>query len=194
MTIGGGLNVPIPDPSTLTTEQLRRELLGLRDLLESRLESQGLRIDHISELSRERIEAVNAQFKERDIRSEMADKASDSAIRAALETQKEAAAKAEANSIAAMTKADASVTKQIDSINALLNTGLANVNDKIAVINGRLDKGEGGSHANANSTTMAIAIGAVLVSLIIGVFTAINGAHIATNTVPSAPPIPTTQK
>jgi hypothetical protein len=31
-------NIPIPDPSLLTTEQLRRELAGLREVLETRLD------------------------------------------------------------------------------------------------------------------------------------------------------------
>lgn len=35
----GGLNVPVPDPSLLTTRQLQREIFGLRELVETRIES-----------------------------------------------------------------------------------------------------------------------------------------------------------
>lgn len=51
-------NIPIPDPSILTTEQLRRELASLREILETRLTG----MDTATDLLAMRLERLTTEF------------------------------------------------------------------------------------------------------------------------------------
>jgi hypothetical protein len=152
---------PIPDPTNLTTEQLRRELSGLRDIIEARLDANDVatkllsetvnrtptivqtEITHVRELilekqansdgqAKERFASIALQFKERDERSAQLAKTQDEALKAALQSaEKLNAAQGEANK-EANGKTEISVAQQLKA-----------VTDKIEVINGRLDRDEG---------------------------------------------------
>src|ERR1700683_343801 len=181
------VNIPIPDPSALTTEQFRRELATLRDTLESRLNAMDKasillnetvprvptdtdkQISHLKELHEAKIDAVGVsfgsqltaaasgfqsqlsaaaagiekQFVERDVRSKAAELAAQVAVGAALQAQKESANAMNESNAVAVAKAEATTVKQIDGILALLTSNTKNIDDKIAVINARLDRGEG---------------------------------------------------
>src|SRR5271163_46358 len=98
---------PVPDPTLLTTQQLLRELSTLRELIFTRLDAMDratsllsetvnrtptvvqTEISHVRELTGERFTAIDQQFRERDIRTEKADKASKEALDAALLSAKE---------------------------------------------------------------------------------------------------------
>ncbi len=54
-------NIPIPDPSILTTEQLRRELASLREILETRLTG----MDTATDLLALRLERLTSEFMSR---------------------------------------------------------------------------------------------------------------------------------
>ena len=176
-------NLPVPDPTLLTTEQLRRELSGLRELIEARLDgmdiAQGLlkenvklvaidtekMIKHLQELHDEKFESIQTQFRERDVRSDQDKIAATTAVNAALQAQKEAAASQNDSNAAAITKSEAATTKQIDGIAALIANVSKTTDDKLGVINGRLDRGEGKSTGITATTATMLAVGALMVSL-----------------------------
>jgi hypothetical protein len=245
---GAAVNVPIPDPSLLTTEQLRRELSALRDTLETRLNGmdkasdilirqinrapsdienaiqqlKDLNIEKFESARRERdaielnvkshivdlttvfsnridslaesfntrhvsistgfdsrltsmAEGIQKQFDERDVRSKAGDLASQVAVGAALQAQKEAAGAQNESNSAAITKSESATVKQIDGILALLNSNASALNDKIAVINGRLDRGEGKQTGSASTIAMIIAGVAVMASVVGVAVTLSNG-------------------
>jgi hypothetical protein len=200
MAVNPASNIPSPDPSLLTTDQLRRELSSLREIMEARLNAidkatslfeanltrvptdTDKQIFHLKELHDEKFEGIEKQFTERDVRSKAAETAAQVAVNAALQAQKEAAAAQNESNSAAITKSDAGTVKQIDGILALLASSNSALNDKIAVINGRLDRGEGGVNAHSTSQATIIAISAVILTLVIGGFTVLSGPH---------PPAPT---
>jgi hypothetical protein len=130
-------NVPSPDPTLLTTEQLRAE------------------VAHLKELMVEKFSGVQVQFRERDERTKEAAIATETAVNAALEAQKEAAGKAEAAS-----------GKEFDAIKTLMASNTKSQDDKIAIINGRLDRGEGVSKGQDKSQATNIALAAVIISLL----------------------------
>ena len=175
---------PIPDPTTLTTDQLRRELAALRDTVETRLDAMDKaaqlfhenltrvptdtdkQISHLKELHEEKFASIQTQFDERDVRSAASEDAAKVAVNAALQAQKEAAAAQNASNAAAITKSEAATVKQIDGILALLTSNSTALSDKIAVINGRLDRSEGVMRNRSANTTTIIAVAAVIATLI----------------------------
>jgi hypothetical protein len=170
--------VPVPDPTALTTEQLRRELGALREVIEARLNGMDIatklladqasgvpkdidkQIRHLTDLFGERMEGLKAerislgrsiqlQFDERDIRSRASEDAAKIAVNAALQAQKEAAAAQNESNAAAITKSEGATVKQIDGILALLASNTLSMNDKITAIISRLDRGEASTSANS---------------------------------------------
>lgn len=197
-----GTVTPIPDPTKLTTDavnaattQWRRDLDGMRLVLETRLDAMDLatrlrldaiadtradttrQIDHLEHLhsarfasvdtaltglreflqmeiraaaavAAERFEAVNTRFLERDKATEQAAQEARISLQAALAAAKEAVAlQNEANS-AANIKTESNFTKQIDAFVAAFAAANKALDDKIADIRQRLDRGEG-SHTGA---------------------------------------------
>lgn len=166
------LNLPSPDPSTLTTNQLHEAISNLRSVFETRLNAMDKasevlsenvnrvptlldrQIQQIKELHGEKfasvekqlagmISGIALQFEERDVRSKASETSASIAVAAALQAQKEAAAAQNDANAAAITKSEASTVKQLDGIMALLASNTKAIDEKIASINGRLDRGEG---------------------------------------------------
>jgi len=122
MSDSSTFRLPIPDPTALTTEQLRRELGGLKELFD-------VRFDSMSQLQNEKFASLQIQFHELELRR------TQEAISAA----------------AAITKSEINVAKQIDNIAGLISSLSKTTDDKIAVINGRLDRGEGAARGSSDS-------------------------------------------
>jgi hypothetical protein len=141
------------------------------------------------QLMDEKFTAVAQQFRERDIRSDQDKSASGTAISAALSSLKELIALQNTANSAAIGKSDASTIKQMDGIVALLASNNNALNDKISVINGRLDRGEGGNSAHSASTATMISIAAVAVALFVGLFT-VFGSHQSGSTLVSPAVVP----
>jgi hypothetical protein len=219
--VNSSQNIPVPDPSSLTTEQLRRELAGLRDSLETRLNGmdkanvllnqQFLQhpsdiekaILQLKELHNEKFDGIKTQFidqgtvftnridslrdgiqkqfDERDVRATASESASNTAVNAALSAQKEAASAQNEANAAAITKSEAATVKQIDGILALLASNTKAIDEKIASINGRLDRGEGTKSGASATITTIIAVAAVA--------TAIIGGIVSFNHVPVPTPV-----
>lgn len=177
-------STPVPDPTLLTTEQLRLGLNNLRELLETRLTAMDKatdlfsanaarasieadkQINHLKELHDERFRSIQRQFEERDVRSAASEDAAKIAVNAALQAQKEAAAAQNESNAAAITKSESTTVKQIDGIMALLASNSLAASDKITVINGRLDRGEGVTKGGADNSAKLLATVAVAVAVV----------------------------
>ena len=130
-----GGSTPVPDPTILTTQQLHRELLSLREILELRLNGYDKAITllqatvdkspSIAEMNvkfEEKFNSVQTQFRERDTRTEQTSKDSKVAVDAALQAAKEAVGEQNKSSALAIAKSEAATTKQIDSIQVIITT------------------------------------------------------------------------
>jgi hypothetical protein len=179
-----GTSISVLDPSQLTTEQLRRELTMLREMVEIRLDAMDKaaelfhdnlvrvptdtdkQISHLKELHDEKFVGVEKQFLERDVRSRAAEVAAQVAVNAALQAQKEAAAAQNDANAAAITKSEAATVKQIDGIQALIVSNTKASDDKVTVLNDRLTRSEGASKGVSASLTLMIAVVSVVAVVI----------------------------
>ena len=152
---------PRPDPTRLTTEQLRREVSQLKELITLRLdqmdkavglvhESKGHlpivideKIHALEAVQNVKFESIQVQFKERDVRVDQSSISAKVAVDAALQAAKEAVEKQNTNFAQTIGKSDASTTKQIDQMNVLIDKIATGLNDKITDIKDRLGRGEG---------------------------------------------------
>ena len=157
------VNVPNPDPSLLTTQQLRDGMLGLKELIGARLDAmdtatdlrlemfKGLpddierRIAHLREVQDEKFHTIDNQFRERDVRTTQASGAADDALKAALQAAKELVGAQGEASAAAAVKSETSFTKQIDQIGTIIQTLEKALDARITELKERIDRGEGSS-------------------------------------------------
>lgn len=174
--------VPVPDPTTLTTQLLTREVACLREIIEARLDGMDKAIellqratdrhpaeitaavDQLQELHEEKFGSIQTQFSERDTRTESTARDSKIAIDAALQAAKEAVGKTEI-----------SFTKQIDAIGNLINATAVAVNDKIDDVKGRLNAIEGRSKGIGDVVGYIVGAAGLLVA-IVTVFLSMRGA------------------
>jgi hypothetical protein len=168
------------DPTPLTTAMLLREIANLSEKI-------GIRIDavekaqevfrdnltrvptevqkevgHLRELHDQMFGDIMAQLIERSDRRVSEKQAAEKALDAALVGQKEST-----------TKSQAATEKQIDSLKEALDKSIGTVKDQIAVINGRLDRGEAGPVAvrerNADrrlDSGLLVSLGSLLVAAV----------------------------
>jgi hypothetical protein len=147
---------PVPDPTTLTNELVNRAVGALREVMETRLDGMdratellSVHVNHVPEemqkqivhvlelmeqrllVTREQFHSIQTQFAERDTRAEQTFIATNKAIDAALQAQKEAVAAQNANVAQVMTRIDVSATKQIDQLLNLLQATEKAMNSKI---------------------------------------------------------------
>lgn len=160
---------PLPDPTTLTTQQLRREIDLLESAVNTRFEGMDKAIQLLQQFSdkspttavleqqiaalaalgEEKFRGVEKQFTERDKRTEQLSLADKTAIAAALQAQKEAAgAQAETNS-AATAKQELAFTKLLEQIQQTQSATNRATEDKVNALTGRLDRGEGAGSGRA---------------------------------------------
>jgi hypothetical protein len=166
--------VPRPDPTTLTTAQLKESITAVREVFDARLSGMDRAIEllastqsrtpsetergllNLKDLHGERFDSfdkqlvdtqrgIALQFAERDVRLEQAAVATKIAVDAALQAQKEAANATNVSNTAAIAKSELNTTKLIDGIVALLNSTVKATDEKIGDLKGRLDRGEGNS-------------------------------------------------
>lgn len=141
--------VPQPDPTSLTTAQLVREIAALREILDSKIEGKseivGARFDGmdraikllqvifdrvpsdidkavatLERLHEEKFRSIATQFSERDVRAEQTSRDSKVAVDAALQAAKEAVGKQNEASDRAISKSETATTKQIDQQGLLI--------------------------------------------------------------------------
>jgi hypothetical protein len=125
-------NIPRPDPTDKTTEALRRDVLGLRELLEAKIESIRGEISEIVRIKEQKFQLVKEQFEAVD-RARLEHKADFSKnLETALTTQKELALEIKQ-----------AFTKQIDSLSANTETKFQSALSKISDIEVRMGNREG---------------------------------------------------
>lgn len=154
----------ISDPSTLTTQQLWREILNLRELLETRITAieKSIEVAHedlvrvptdvqkqvgnLKSLHEEKFRSVETQFAERDTRTEQKDRDTKIAIDAAFQSASTAVAKSETVT-----------SKQIDQIGMLIQTETRALAGQIDDLKQRVTRIEGmGVGAITAQTTQAV--------------------------------------
>jgi len=192
---GDKVNVPNPDPSLLTTQNVREGLANLKELISARLDAmdgatnlrlemfKGLpedierRIAHLREVQDEKFHTIDNQFKERDVRTTQASGAADDALKAALQAAKELVGAQGEASAAAAVKSETSFTKQIDQIGTIIQTLEKALDARITELKERIDRGEGSSSGavdqrnekRMDSQVLIAAVAAVLFLISIGV-------------------------
>ena len=128
---------PDPDPTILTTENLRREIANLKELQDRRFEDMSIalklvqsiadrapalvdeKVSHLSEVMTEKFAKVNNQIVERDVRTDQRAGDIKVGVDAAFAAAKETAGKSEAG-----------FTKQIDGLGVIIDTKYKNLEDK----------------------------------------------------------------
>lgn len=165
---------PNPDPTSLTTEQIRQEISWLRTLLEAKLEGRfesltmrldamekalsiiqafvdrllnevDVKIDHRHELHDEKFRSISTQFSERDIRAEQGSRDSKTAVDAALQAAKEAVGKTEMG-----------FTKQIDQLMLQTQTETRGLSSQIGEVKDRLESAVSSVSARAEASVASL--------------------------------------
>lgn len=168
---GGGWT-PVPDPTELTNAAVREskaqilELIGARldayDKVFALLNEQQDRLPKIIEKSvadlerlinerRQNVEqsvalfreSVKTQFEERDKRADLLSAATEKAISAALQAQKESAGATNDTNAVAQNKMESQFAKLLDQQRELLGQSVKTLDGKISEVSSRLDRGEG---------------------------------------------------
>jgi len=171
---------PDPDPTSLTTAQLLRELSALSDRLTARVDGDrntvGARLDamdhaqqlfdeslqrmstigdrevfHLREIHEEKFASIGKQFIERDTRVEQTAKDTKVAVDAALQAAEKAVGKQNESFTASINKSEAATTKQIDQQSVNLSTTANGLDSKIGDVKDRLTRLEGQALGQINA-------------------------------------------
>ena len=200
-------DIPVPDPTLLTTRNLQREIASLKELLFVRIDCLqelanasehqqeavskdiGIQVHAAKELifqrfetSNEKFASIQLQFKERDVRVEQTARDTKVAVDAALQAAEKAVGKQNEAFGLSIAKSETATAKQIDQQGQLLNTTTAGLNDKIDDIKERLTslEGEGRGLINARTSQHTSQMSAVsVISLIVGGLALLSSIAIA---------------
>jgi hypothetical protein len=150
--------VPSPDPTLLTTENLRREVNTLREILEAKM-------DGLRELHEEKFSSIDVRFSERDTRTEQTSRDSKLAVDAALQAAEKA-----------VSKSEVSTMKQIDQIGMLMASQQKAQDDKFDDVKERLTilegRGEGvklTQEKQVSHGNLWISVAAMVIGLLLGI-------------------------
>jgi hypothetical protein len=179
--------VPRPDPTTLTTEQLTREIANLKALLETRLDGMDdatkllsttvnrvpsdvdKQVGHLKELHDEKFRSIEQMIAQRFLDNKLA-------VDAAFAAAKEAVAEQNKSIAVANDKSEASFTKQIDANVLLIDSVRKSSDEKIADIKDTLADRRGHASGVIDARTVIFAV----ITLILAILTAaaLIGAHL----------------
>jgi hypothetical protein len=188
----------MPDPSSLTTQQLWREISALKELLTTRIEAveKAVEIAHAdlvrvptevqkavgnlkelhhgkfeeqAALRDEKFAGVQKQLEERDVRVEQSARDTKTAVDAALAAQEKAVGKQTETFSESIGKSEAGFTKQIDQIGARITDLTKNFDEKIDGLKQRLDRGDGRGEGTATARTTQQSSNALIVAIVIGI-------------------------
>jgi hypothetical protein len=185
--------IPVPDPTVLTTQQLLREILGVREILEARLDGMDKAIELIqksvdksptvSEIYskfKEKFKGVQMQFKELDKLREQSSKDGKIAIDAALLAAKELVNQQNASNTTAIGKSEASTSEQIKAMGVNIQTlersfgdKINDLKDRINTVQAPLTRAEG--HALGSRDVMGYIFGAV--GMVVGILALVIRAY-----------------
>jgi len=188
-------STPVPDPTLLTTEAILREIRGLREILEMRIDGQqkvfearlsGMdkaiellqsiadrlpvsvdsKVMNLRLLHEEKFSSIQTQFVERDTRSERESKDNKVAGDAALQAAKEAVGKQQESGDKAIAKSEAATIKQIDQINTSIGASNKTLDDKIDDVKERITRLESEDKGHQTAVTTQQTSNMNLVSVI----------------------------
>ncbi len=167
-----GGSTPVPDPTKLTTAavdravaQWHRDITAVREIIEARLDASDAatvlrlsvveqhhesmrevitaQIRHVEAVSNERFANIATQFAERDTRTVLAADESRVSLKAALDAAKEAVSEQNKANSLAIGKSEDATKERLDALSALMAASGKSLEDKIADVKSRLDRGEG---------------------------------------------------
>lgn len=150
---------PVPDPTSLTTEQLHREIAALREFVLGE-------IHHVREVSQVKFVNVDKGVQgvaERTLEQKQDTKA---ALDAALQAAKDAVTLQTAASDKAIAKSEAATTKQIDALAVQLSKTVEALDDKIGDVKDRVSKLETAKTTQTDSSGKLWGQLAVVVSVL----------------------------
>jgi len=178
---------PDPDPTLLTTENLRREIANLKDQVDTRIDLNDeaiklariatdkavndvyklilANIETLASVTAQRFESISIQFAERDKRTEQLSLADKTAIAAALQAQKEAAGAQNESNAASVTKQEAAFTKLLDQNQALWTSGLASLTTQLNDLKSSRDRGEGASTGKGDLWGFIVGAAGILIAI-----------------------------
>lgn len=180
-------NIPVPDPTVLTTIQTDQKIASLREIIETRMDGADkalvlLQKNHDTipvmmekqaeqrdKLNNEKFSGIQRQIDQIGILAKAIEEANKIAIGAALAAQKEAVSIQNANINQAVSKLEGTMAEQSKSNQAITNTKIDSLTANVNTINGRLDKTEGKTTGFSANMAMGVSIVALLASVLIGV-------------------------
>ena len=200
------LVVPVPDPTALTTDQLRREIGALREIITARLdgserfvETLKETVDHrqavidatalslrelmMSEIGKlalvteEKFSGVSNQFIERDKRTDQLTVAAQTAVTAAFAAQKEAVSEQNKSNSLAINKSEQATAESLRQLQTLFISDSKATNDKIDDLKSRLDRGEGKTTGHSDIWSVIVGIGGLILAAIAIITLGLHLAH-----------------
>lgn len=200
------LVVPVPDPTALTTDQLRREIGALREIITARLDGNERFVDTLKEAVEHRQEAIDTsalalrelmmseinklalvteekfsgvsnQFIERDKRTDQLTVAAQTAVTAAFAAQKEAVSEQNKSNSLAINKSEQATAESLRQLQTLFISDSKATNDKIDDLKSRLDRGEGKTTGHSDIWGVIVGIGGLVLAAIAIITLGLHLAH-----------------
>jgi hypothetical protein len=153
----------LPADDAARRDQMRaeidRQMIALREFIMSQIEN-------LRAVDSEKFEAISIRFTERDLRTEQAAQEGRTSLAAAFAAAKEAVSEQNKANVQAIAKSEVATQKQIDAMGLLMTTSNKSLEDKIADLKGRLDRGEGRNTGSTEARAdRRLDIGSVLQAL-----------------------------
>jgi len=165
------VSTPVPDPTVLTTEALQREIKGVRELLEMRVNS----LQHLMDSqSANRVELVNEKFRKVSQEFELVERQrveqktdTKSAVDAALIAQKEAVKEQTIAQGTAIAKSEAGTAEQLKALRSEFTTSIFGVSSSLGDLKDRIVAIESMRLGSKENQAAVYAIIGLLATLII---------------------------
>lgn len=188
--------VALRDPTALTTDLLRREIAGLREIIEMRLDGMDRatqllsdnviarqvmtdkQIINLGDLHGEKLAGVNRQIECLDLRLEHAGNARGATFDAALQALKEAVWAQNTSNAAAIAKTEVAMAKQIDSMQAIIQSSNNALSGRVNDLKERVDRSEAstvGAHDTRTEQRLNSGLVVAIVGVCVLVFSALAG-------------------
>jgi hypothetical protein len=182
--------VPVPDPTTLTTEavdrataQYRRELHAVQEVIEARLTCMDTERKLLLQLMDERASAIERRFAERDERFNERDVHRVEAVKVALDAAQELNDARDAATDKASGKFEQSVREQISQLAALAEASRQVLAAQISTLKERVDRGDSaavGALTQRSETRLNASQLVAIIGLIVLIVSVASGIIIAT--------------
>ena len=176
-----------PDPTVLTTEQLLREINGLQELLETKLEVLDIKMTGHFLIDGQRFTKIDEEFTAIETQRVEQKRDTQDALAFALTSQKEAVGKQDEANQKAISKSEAATAETLAKLAELFKTTTDGLSGKIDDVKERVSRMESAkqgatevreeSHANINAVTAVI--GAVLAAIVLalGIYAAVHAGN-----------------